>query len=291
MRTAFYCAMVALSVSLAGCPHEPCHVDGKTYPSGKSGIPDSDGCNVCSCEDGKLNCTLVGCAPAEDYCEVDGVVYASGSLNVPAPDGCNTCSCEDGAVVACTEKACGACTVGDKTYPSGESGIPAPDGCNTCSCTDGQLACTEKDCSQGQSCEVDGVTYADGDAVPSGDCNTCGCNDGTVVCTDAECPSSEVACVVGGVEYASGTSGIKDPFSCNECTCSDGQLVCTEINCPEECPPNRVPSTSCARCGPADGCEAVETGCFVVCDDGADAACDEPGHSLCVDNVCRNLCG
>lgn len=37
-----------------------CQYNGKTYKSGE-GFKDKDGCNSCSCEDGKVACTLVAC--------------------------------------------------------------------------------------------------------------------------------------------------------------------------------------------------------------------------------------
>lgn len=37
-----------------------CQYNNKTYESGE-GFPDIDGCNSCSCEDGKIACTLMAC--------------------------------------------------------------------------------------------------------------------------------------------------------------------------------------------------------------------------------------
>lgn len=37
-----------------------CQYGGKTYKSGE-GFPSEDGCNSCSCEDGKVSCTLMAC--------------------------------------------------------------------------------------------------------------------------------------------------------------------------------------------------------------------------------------
>jgi len=38
-----------------------CKVGGIVYPSGASGIPDPTSCNKCSCDDGQLSCTEIGC--------------------------------------------------------------------------------------------------------------------------------------------------------------------------------------------------------------------------------------
>lgn len=37
-----------------------CQYNGKTYKSGE-GFPAEDGCNSCSCDDGKIGCTLMAC--------------------------------------------------------------------------------------------------------------------------------------------------------------------------------------------------------------------------------------
>jgi len=41
-----------------------CKVGGVVYPSGSTGIPDPTSCNKCSCENGRLNCTDIGCGTA-----------------------------------------------------------------------------------------------------------------------------------------------------------------------------------------------------------------------------------
>jgi hypothetical protein len=171
------------------------------------------------------------------------------------------------------------------SYPDGAE-LPRQD-CNDCFCEAGHAVCYAAYCPA--ECEVDGRRYPSGEEVPSADCNECTCEDGQVVCTDRACGGG-AACVVNGMEYPSGTAGIKDPFSCNLCVCEDGQLGCDTADCPETCPPNAVPGTSCARCGPVDNCEAVETGCLIVCDQGDASACDNE-HPFCGENACRNVCG
>lgn len=94
---------------------------------------------------------------------------------------------------------------------------------------------------------------------------------------------------MGDRVYPSGADGIDDPHSCNECLCQDGQLICTEIHCPTECPPNAKPSVGCAACGPVDDCEIVEYGCFPVC--GTVSDCQSTPYGLCLDDVCKNVCG
>jgi len=111
----------------------------------------------------------------------------------------------------------------------------------------------------------------------------------TVCVTGSDAGPQKAACKVGDQVFASGATGITDPHSCNKCQCDDGQLICTEIACAVECPPDRKPSVGCAACGPVDNCELVEYGCFAVCDTEKD--CQNTPYSLCLDKVCRNVCG
>lgn len=94
------------------------------------------------------------------------------------------------------------------------------------------------------------------------------------------------SCLVNGNVYPDGAFGIKDPFSCNSCTCNGGVLGCTEIFCDQPCPPNSAPGQRCARCGPTDGCELIETACLPLCSD----TCERPGDA-CVNGVCQGRCG
>lgn len=261
MRLTFMSIFAVLS--LTACPpfdDDPdqdgggaaCEVGDESYPSGTDNILAPDGCNHCTCRDGELQCTLLGCLPGQ--CIVNGKSYPAGTDDIPAPDGCNACTCNEDGTLSCTAKGCvpghRSCKVDGVDYASGQSGVPAPDGCNTCTCEDGVLgSCTE------------------------------------IACLPA------AACIVNGKTYASGESDIKDPFSCNRCLCDDGQLICTEAYCPEgECPPNSVPGRACAQCGPTDACEAYEFGCMIVCE--SDEHCPAgTTRDWCVEGTCRTLCG
>jgi hypothetical protein len=46
-------------IDLNPIPHS-CRYNGKTYKSGES-FPAKDGCNICTCDDGKIACTLMAC--------------------------------------------------------------------------------------------------------------------------------------------------------------------------------------------------------------------------------------
>ena len=287
-----------------------CTYGGKGYDAGDS-FPADDGCNSCVCgDDGQVACTLVGCM-GDGECEYEGMTYSIGD-SFPADDGCNTCSCGEGGQVGCTLIACppGGCAYEGMTYAVGDS-FAASDGCNTCTCdATGAVACTDKDCVGDPVCEL---AFEVGDcdaAIPvwwhdasTGRCEQqiyggCGGNDNrfeTFEACQARCGHAgspdDVACRVDGETYPNG-SGVPDPYSCNGCTCNQGQIdSCTEIGCPEPCPDATAEGTSCAACGPADGCEIVETGCLPACN--SDADCDDPDYPMCVidGGYCAMLCG
>ncbi len=98
---------------------------------------------------------------------------------------------------------------------------------------------------------------------------------------------SLAACEVDGVVYPSGTGGIGDPRSCNTCSCIDGDVNgCTDAECPEPCPEGTAFGVDCVRCGPADDCEIVRTGCLPACE--GDADCE---RGSCSSGVCLERCG
>ncbi len=100
--------------------------------------------------------------------------------------------------------------------------------------------------------------------------------------------SSGVSCKVDDQVYPDGATNVPDPASCNTCVCENGELTsCTEVACPEACPRDHALGKQCAQCGPTDGCEVVEHGCFSVCDNAGH--CRDGG--ACIEGVCVTLCG
>jgi hypothetical protein len=142
-------------------PGSECSTDGESKPA-------ADGCNTCSCSDGRWACTEMACLPEE--C----------SEGATTNDGCNTCSCSGGQW-ACTERACEAeiCTPGEIA--------PDPNSCNECTCGESgnEWECTDRDCPTTEC--TDGQTKDADDG-----CNTCSCSDGLWSCTQIGCVS--VAC-------------------------------------------------------------------------------------------------
>lgn len=81
----------------------------------------------------------------------------------------------------------------------------------------------------GNSCNVEGVWYGDGESVPSGDCNQCTCSDGGLTCTDRDCGDT-----CGGIaglrcgedEYCDYGASCRTPDASG--TCEPVPTVCTE---------------------------------------------------------------
>jgi len=280
----------------AGSSGGSCEYGGQIYEDGES-FPAGDGCNNCFCDNGSAACTTIDCPEAG--CLVGDTFHPVGAEWM---DGCNTCSCDAPDSWACDLAECPECTDLSATYAA------AMDEAKTC---DPQLT---GQCSQvvfhGLQCGCDSfVNPENADAIALAeatrlDYNASSCG-GDVLCGPCLPPvssycSSEGRCVdvyeyeavgasckVNGVVYASGETNVPAPFSsCNTCSCLDGQLsACTQNDCPDlACPPDSVPSSQCAQCGAANGCEVVEHACLPVCD-------TECAEGVCVQGVCKALCG
>jgi hypothetical protein len=230
-------------------------------------------------------------------CEWMDHTYSPGD-SFPAGDGCNTCTCGEDGAVGCTEADCLMCSDLSAAYSEAidearECDPAAPDSCSElvfvglqCGCDSfvnpehadalARAAAAQQSYSEQQ---CGGIVLC-GQCLPptAAYCSAEG------KCVDTYDMPSGVACMVGGVVYESGATGIPDPFSCNTCDCFDGQLACTEIGCPVECPEGSAPGSRCAQCGPTDGCEIVEHSCLPVCMD----LCE---GGVCLDGVCKSVCG
>lgn len=272
-----------------------CVVGGKTYADGATF---TNGCNGCSCNDGEVTCDLRDCV---DGCIYAGKGYAPGE-SFPATDGCNTCSCESGGVVSCTEIGCFSCQDAQTRYAAAvdEARKCDPKAMDPCrgylvvglQCTCGIFvneANVEALASAKQAAAQYSEFSCEGPPLPCPSCppGIAGyCSPAGLCETVWEHDPS--ACKVGGVVYPDGATQIPDPTSCNKCTCKDGELTsCTEVGCPKPCPADRVLSTQCALCGPTDECLIVEHACLPTCD----ADTDSCAEGLCVDGVCRKICG
>ena len=277
----------------SGTKPRDCQLDGQTYKSGTS-FKDSDGCNTCSCEDGELACTLLGCIAG--YCTYDGQTYDVGEKFTPA-DG-STCVCVANQTINCMVGS------GDECYGLGSSYQGLLERAKSCDpqaaneCTQlvaGALRCgcetfvnpnmysrdavaaVEKEfsanaCGEGVTCGPCPPPPTRGYCTPSGQC------------ADLQDFGGERACKVAGVIYPSGTAGIQDPFSCNQCVCENGELACDDAACPKPCPDNTKPGRGCAECGITDNCLVTEYDCMPIC-------VETCVKGACIDGLCVSYCG
>ena len=231
-------------------------------------------------------------------CEWKGQIYDKGE-SFPAGDGCNTCVCDSDGSVGCTEADCNQCIEIQEAYGAAIAEARScdpnlPDSCSELVFVGLQCGCYSfLNPEHADAIDRAAAAQQDFEALSCGGDVVCGaCQEPTGaycssegVCVDTfEVGPGGASCTVEGQVYPSGSSGVPDPFSCNTCECVDGQLACTEINCPEDCPPDTVPSTQCAECGPVDNCLSVETGGLPACTD----FCE---FGACIDGVCRMVCG
>ena len=274
-----------------------CSQGGQTYQPGQTFA--TPGCNTCTCQnDGSITCTSNLCGA---FCHQGNQTYQPGD-SFPAADGCNTCSCQQNGSIACTELACAeTCGQLDAEYEAAFASAKTCDPGQPNQCT--QLVTAGHPCSaptffnREQAEAISALSsvqdqlvqrQCDGPPPPcvapfdptAGYCSAAGrCED------DRTPPVQPVSCLVGGVYYASGVSGIPDPTSCNTCTCDQGQLNCTEKFCPKDCPAGTAFGSQCAQCGPTDACQIVEFGCLPQCS----TTCSNGG--LCSGGICRTVCG
>ncbi|HKO50590.1 MAG TPA: hypothetical protein VJV79_22860 [Polyangiaceae bacterium] len=238
-----------------------------------------------------------GNASAGASCVYQGKSYAQGA-RFPAGDGCNSCTCEAHGSIACTEAACsGQCGALQALYPWALQRAKAcdpkaqtnncqpiavaslPCGCQTPVNTNNVEALKELSALTEQAASVCPETLcAPCVPPPPATCSAAG------LCEEAPFREQESACKVAGVVYPHGAGGIPDPTSCNSCSCGDGQLACTLIGCERPCPAGTKRATQCAQCGPTDRCEIVEHACLPTCT-------DDCANGVCLDGVCRNICG
>ena len=238
-----------------------CAYGGTKYADGDA-FASTDGCNSCSCDDGSVACTEIGCdpgpGPAQPVISCDQVDIFYEQLLEDAK------RCDPHDTDPCSYRVSSNLTCGCDTFVNPQkwnAGLAEAFATHSrvlnCSATCGM-------CGQPPlrgKCSIEGR------------------------CEDSAEPGPGPGCKVAGVVYADGSSGIPDPISCNLCSCNAGQLACTDQACPMPCPTGTKLATSCAQCGPTDACEVVEHACRAVCTDTCTAG-------VCVDGAClTGICG
>lgn len=230
-----------------------CEVDGQTYESGTS-FKAADGCNTCSCNDGEVGCTEIGCG---DACLALGTSYQD--LLARAK------SCDPQVANECTQLVSGGLMCACPTFVN-------PKLYSKDAVAAAEMEYVANACGQGVTCGPCPPPPPRGYCAPNGQC------------ADLPDLGGERACKVGGVIYPSGASGIQDPFSCNQCACQNGELACDDAACPKPCPDDTKPGKGCAECGPTDACLIFEYDCMPTC-------VETCAKGVCSDGVCVNYCG
>ncbi|XP_053741751.1 kielin/chordin-like protein [Synchiropus splendidus] len=199
-----------------------------------------DGCQTCTCRDGKKVCVPLPCPPLEctqketvpgeccqrcRSCIYSGIEYDHNAKWRPAESPCEACHCLEGQVHCERERCHTPCT-----NPTS----PPP---NTC-------------CPVCQGCAVKGYDFPNGAAIPTGDrCQECTCVNGNVVCRSAPCPAVSCPnpvyragdccprceqCEYESIVYQDGQKFPSRNDPCLRCRCSGGEVSCerTEAFCP-----------------------------------------------------------
>jgi|GEM_PF-3176196 len=216
-----------------------CEYNGAEYKEGES-FPDSDGCNTCTCSNGRIICTERPCIQCDQDVQT---CYPPTTATTAAPQSTTPIRCE-GTYDDCVEKY-GKCDCGYKEqvtckytgveYKEGES-FPDSDGCNTCTCSNGKIICTEHAC-QSDCKETVNECFGVTAAAPIkcvGTYDYCVEKYGKCDCGYPTDQPQPVGCTYDDATYKEGES-FPDSDGCNTCTCSNGRIICTEHACQVEC--------------------------------------------------------
>ncbi|XP_051786187.1 kielin/chordin-like protein isoform X2 [Erpetoichthys calabaricus] len=243
------------------CPSCPvCEVDGHIYDHEQT-FTTADGCQKCTCMNGKLSCLEIQQCP--HFCTHD----------VKPPFG--SC-CRD----------CSNCDFQGQLIPNGISFMASGDMCKQCTCNDGNIVCSRiscpvldctvfenephECCQHCKGCIHSGIKYKHKSEWRQQDnpCNICRCLEGQVLCerercvlpcrnpanpkTGSCCPVCE-GCLFNGQEYTNGAT-VHHGDRCQNCVCVNGDVHCNAIPCsPVRCTrPIQRPGDCCPRCEECD---------------------------------------
>jgi len=271
--------LLLFTMGVGPCDSKPlgsvdgCTYNGKTYASGMS-FPAADGCNTCSCQDGKAACSLLACTDGGTgpcFDNKGNTISCSGpdggTDGSPATDAGGHCFDLKGNEIPCGNDGGTGCTYNGKSYPLGSS-FTCSDGCNTCSCTSNGVAGTTKGCPDAGS-------------------------DGAVTCFDMNgkmipCANDGgVQCLYGTKVYAVGAS-FPSSDGCNTCSCTAGGMIaCTEKACYDGSLPDGTDGAM--GCFDANGktVPCADGGQVGVCMPGADQGCNEDPRLNVILGKCR----
>ncbi|XP_060734763.1 kielin/chordin-like protein isoform X1 [Tachysurus vachellii] len=240
------------------CNH--CIYNQRVYENGQRILEPSEPCNICTCQDGSVRCSSVGCplvscsnsfttpgecCPQCPTCQVDNHMYVDGDTFVNPENPCEECVCQGGntnchnncprpkchypITGTCCQNNCNGCSYAGKDYPNGMKFPHPTDSCRECHCLNGNVQCIMRRCPPAQCSEP---TITQGQCCP-------------------QCPVPPADCVYEAQLYRHAQPFYHPTDTCRICSCTNGTVGCHHKPCPSAPCTHPLQQECCRTC---DGC-------------------------------------